>query len=145
MDSRLCIQCTPHAVPIPSRELPTFQYTLQIYRIRQKIGFSKRKWICDINGSEGEQVHNQKHHLRALHDSSLSMMQLQKQGLNFAFKSDDDSSGAFSLSSRTAAFRLDGKAVDNILDLHQGSQHNSTSTRCHHQCLGWRMLIEQVC
>jgi hypothetical protein len=56
------------------------------------------------------------------HDSSLlSMMQLQKQGLNFAFESDDDNSGAFSLSSRTTAFRLDGKAVDDILYTREAS------------------------
>ena len=48
------------------------------------------------------------------------MMQLQKQDLNFAFKSDDDSSGAFSLSSRTTAL-LDGKAVDDILYTREAS------------------------
>jgi hypothetical protein len=78
------------------------------------------------------------------HDSSLlSMMQLQKHGLNFALKSDDDSSGALALSSRTTAFRLDGKAVDGILYT-RDSQDTSMSTRCHHQCLGWRMLTEQI-
>ena len=49
------------------------------------------------------------------HDSSLlSMMQLRNQGLNFAFKPNEND-GAFTLSSQTNDFHLDGKAVDNIL------------------------------
>jgi hypothetical protein len=65
------------------------------------------------------------------HDSNLlSMMQLQRQGLNFAFKPYDYSfSGAFSLSSRTTAFQLDGEAVDDILYTREASTPPPTPPR----------------